>query len=118
MQNTIQVVLFGLNSTQISQASFAMKDLCRECQLVLKPNADLLLEAIHKTMNSGNVDQSDEIRFMYSIGRLMSMLPPARILHWLNLFASPCFVELNEILQSQQVSVDGDVMHIPKIFIV
>lgn len=95
--------MYGLNSTQTSPASFALKDLCRECQLVLKPNADLLLESCHKAITSGNVSQGDEIRLMYSIGRLMSLLPSDKILHWLNLFASPCFVELHELVQSQQV---------------
>lgn len=101
--NAVQVVLFGLNSTQTAQASFALKDLCRESQLQLQPNAEHILQACHQAITAGHIAHSDEVRLMYSIGRLMSMLPTESVLQWLNVFVSPCFAELQAISQTQVV---------------
>lgn len=94
----------GLNSSQTAQASLGLKDLCRECQIHLKPYAEPLLQACLQAINNGHLINSDEVRLMYSIGKLMSMLSPEDVLRWLDIVVSPCFSELQSLVQSQTVS--------------
>lgn len=102
--HAIRVLVVGLNSNQTAQASLGLKDLCRECQLHLKPYAEPLLQACLQAINNGHLIKSDEVRLMYSIGKLMSMLPPEDVLRWLDIVVSPCFSELQSLVQSQSVS--------------
>lgn len=99
----IQVLVIGLNSNQTAQASLGLKDLCRECQVHLKPYAEALLQACLQAINNGHLINLDEVRLMYSIGKLMSMLSPEDVLRWLDIVVSPCFTELQTLVQSQTV---------------
>lgn len=102
--HAIRVLVVGLNSNQTAQASLGLKDLCRECQVHLKPYAEPLLQACLQAVNNGHLINSDEVRLMYSIGKLMSMLSPEDVLRWLDIVVSPCFSELQSLVQSQTVS--------------
>lgn len=102
--HAIRVIAIGLSSSETSQATLGLKDLCRECQIHLKPYAEPLLQACLQAINNGRLENSDEVRLMYSIGKLMSMLPPDSIFRWLDIFVSPCFTELQTLVQSQAVS--------------
>lgn len=93
-----------MSSTQTQQASLGLKDICRECQIHLKPFADPLLQACLEAIKNGRMENPDEVRLMYSIGKLMSMLEPDTIYRWLDIFVSPCFAELQTLVQSQAVS--------------
>lgn len=95
-----------MNSTQTAQASLGLKDVCRECQIHLKPYAEPLLEACLQAIKNGRMENPDEVRLMYSIGKLMSMLPVESIYRWLDIFVSPCFAELQTLVQSQAVSLE------------
>lgn len=103
VDKSMQVILYGLNSTATTQATFALKDLCRECQLKLKPYADQLLQACKQTIGNGHLVQADELRVMYCIGRLMSTLSPPIVLQWLDIFISPHLAELQTITNSKEV---------------
>lgn len=96
--------MLGLNSTQTAQASLGLKDICRECQVHLKPFAEPLLQACLQAITNNHIINSDEVRLMYSIGKLMSMLSPEDVLRWLDIVVSPCFSELQCLVQSQTVS--------------
>lgn len=102
--HAIRVLVVGLNSSQTAQASLGLKDLCRECQIHLKPYAEPLLQACLQAISNGHLINSDEVRLMYSIGKLMSMLSPEDVLRWLDIVVSPCFSELQSLVQSQTVS--------------
>lgn len=101
----INVLAIGLNSNQTAQASLALKDMCRECQIHLKPYAEPLLQACLQAINNGHMINSDSVRLMYSIGKLMSMLTPENVLRWLDIVVSPCFTELQSLVQSQTVRI-------------
>lgn len=96
--------MIGLNSSQTAQASLGLKDLCRECQVHLTPYAEPLLQACLQAVNNGHLINSDEVRLMYSIGKLMSMLSYEDVLRWLDVVVSPCFSELQSLAQSQTVN--------------
>lgn len=101
--HAIRVLVVGLNSNQTAQATLGLKDLCRECQVHLKPYAEPLLQACLQAINNGHLINADEVRLMYSIGKLMSMLSPSDVLRWLDIVVSPCFSELQSLVQSQTV---------------
>lgn len=100
----IQVLVIGLSSSETTEASLGLKDICRECQIYLKPYAEPLLQACLQAINNGRMENTDEVRLMYSIGKLMSMLESESIYRWLDIFVSPCFTELQTLVQSQAVS--------------
>lgn len=102
--SAIRILVFGLNSTQTSQATLGLKDICRECQLQLCPFAEPLLQACQQAIAQGQLKNSECVRLMYSIGKLMSMLSEADVLRWLDTVVSPCFEELSVLVREQNVS--------------
>lgn len=100
----IQILATGLNSNQTAQATLGLKDLCRECQLQLRSYAEPLLQACQQAIQNGHLINSDSVRLMFSIGKLMSMLPEDKLLHWLDAVVSPCFTELQTLTQNQSVN--------------
>lgn len=104
LPNAIQILALGLNSNQTAQATLGLKDLCRECQLQLRSYAIPLLQACQQAILNGHLINTDSVRLMYSIGKLMSMLPQESLLHWLDAVVSPCFTELQTLTQSQSVN--------------
>ncbi|XP_034486188.1 importin-13 [Drosophila innubila] len=96
----IDLLVRGLNSTMSAQATLGLKELCRDCQLQLKPYAEPLLDACQATLSTGRMKNSDSVRLMFSIGKLMSLLPPEQIPKYLDIIVSPCFEELQTICQA------------------
>lgn len=88
-----------------SQATLGLKDLCRECQLQMKIYAEPLLHACQQSLQGGRLKNSECVRLMFSIGKLISMMPPEKILPCLDLMVSPCFEELQQMVQSRAVSI-------------
>ncbi|XP_030373790.1 importin-13 [Scaptodrosophila lebanonensis] len=100
----IELLVRGLNSPMSAQATLGLKELCRDCQLQMKPYAEPLLNACHATLMSGRMKNSDSVRLMFSIGKLMSLLPPDEIPRYLDMIVSPCFEELQAICQAEAKS--------------
>lgn len=94
----------GLNSTMASQATLGLKDVCRECQLEMKIYAVPLLQACQQSLLSGQLKNSESVRLMFSIGKIMSMLPPEQIPTCLDTMVSPCFTELQQIVQNRNIT--------------
>uniref|UniRef100_W8B5B8 Importin-13 n=1 Tax=Ceratitis capitata TaxID=7213 RepID=W8B5B8_CERCA len=97
----IQLLVRGLNSNMSAQATLGLKELCCDCQLQMKPFAEPLLKACHDTLTSGQMKNSDCVRLMYSVGKLMSLLPAAKIPSYLDIIVGPCFEELQTICQQE-----------------
>ncbi|XP_055377446.1 importin-13 [Condylostylus longicornis] len=98
--NAIRLLVDGLNSAQSSQATLGLKDICRDCQLQMKPFAEPVLVACQSALASGRLKNTDSVRLMYSIGKLMSMLNVEQIPTYLDIIVSPCFEELQLVCQS------------------
>lgn len=102
-----ELLVKGLNSSQASLATLGLKDLCRECQLEMKSYAEPLLQACQQSLSSGRLKNPESVRLMYSVGKILSVLPYDKIVPYLNLMVSPCFEELQQLTQSENVRVDG-----------
>ncbi|XP_054092172.1 importin-13 isoform X2 [Zeugodacus cucurbitae] len=96
----IELLVRGLNSNMSAQATLGLKELCCDCQLQMKPYAEPLLNACHTSLISGQMKNSDCVRLMYSIGKLMSLLPASNIPNYLDIIVGPCFEELQTICQN------------------
>lgn len=101
----IDLLVRGLNSTMSAQATLGLKELCRDCQIQLRPYAAPLLDACQATLLAGRMKNSDSVRLMFSIGKLMSLLPLEQIPNYLDIIVSPCFEELQTICQAGAVSI-------------
>ncbi|XP_073817967.1 importin-13-like protein cdm [Musca autumnalis] len=98
--SAIELLVRGLNSSMSAQATLGLKELCRDCQIQMKPYAEPLLNACQSSLASGQMKNSDCVRLMFSIGKLMSLLTPDKIPNYLDMIVSPCFEELSTICQS------------------
>ena len=87
----LDLLVKGLNSSQASQATLSLKDLTTECQKDLTPYAIPLLDACQASLNGSHLKNTERIRLMYSIGNILSVVPPERILPYLDVIVSPCF---------------------------
>lgn len=106
LPSVIELLVRGLNSTQAAQATLGLKDICRECQPEMKAYAQPLLKACEQSLLSGCLKHAECVRLMFSIGKLMSMLPEDQILPSLDSMVSPCFEELQSILSAAVVSIE------------
>lgn len=95
----ISLLLRGLNSTQAAQATMGLKELTRECQAELRSFSEPLLEACQQTLQGGHLRPLESVRLMFSVGKLMSLLSPEKIPMCLDAFVSPCFQELQQLVQ-------------------
>lgn len=100
----IDLLVQGLNSPNSSQATLGLKDLTRECQKEMKNYAEPLLDACQQLLVGGQLKSTESVRLMFSIGKLMSMLPPDKITICLDSMVSPCFKEIYMICESRSVS--------------
>lgn len=105
----IKILSIGLNGNQTAQATLGLKDLCRECQLQLRPYAIPLLQGCQQAILNGHLINTDSVRLMYSIGKLMSMLPQDSLLQWLDAVVSPCFTELQSLTQNQSINESAQI---------
>lgn len=101
----VELLVKGLNSPMSAQSTLGLKELCRECQMQIKPYGEPLLNACTMALNAGHMKDSDSVRLMFSIGKVMSLLPPATIPSYLDVVIRPCFEELSAICQEAKVSI-------------
>lgn len=78
--------------------------MCRECQLEMKSYAEPLLQACQQSLASGRLKNPESVRLMYSVGKILSVLQYDKIIPYLNLMVSPCFEELQQLTQSENVN--------------
>lgn len=100
----IELLVRGLSSSQASQATLGLKDICAECQPQMVAYTEPLLFACQQSLHSGKLKNSESVRLMFSIGKLMSMLPEEKLVPSLDALVSPCFEELQMIVHNRVVS--------------
>ncbi|XP_073976588.1 importin-13-like protein cdm [Rhodnius prolixus] len=63
------------NPETSTSATMALKDITRECTTTILPYAEDLLNSCQDALSKGRLKQVECLRLMYSIGRLLSILP-------------------------------------------
>lgn len=107
LYNAIQLLVLGLDSKMSSQATLGLKDLTTDCHPEqMLQYAVPLLDACKQSLLKGHLANPESIRLMYSIGNVMSMISPEKILEYLDAIISPCFAEL-QVYTEKQDQTDG-----------
>ncbi|XP_055641378.1 importin-13 [Toxorhynchites rutilus septentrionalis] len=104
LASAIELLVKGLSSTQASQATLGLKDLTSQCQNAMAPFAIPLLDACQAALGGGHLKNSELIRLMYTVGNIMSVISYEEIIRYLDIMVSPCFEELQVIVQNQDKS--------------
>lgn len=98
----------GLNSSVAQQATLGLKDLCRECQIQMRPFAESLLEACQQSLQNGRLRNAEAVRLMFSIGRMMSLLPAERMQVCLDTIVAPFFQDLQAVVQVNELTPEAE----------
>lgn len=106
LPNVVRLLLLGLQNPEVGiNTTMALKDITRECQLHISPYAVQILQATRATVESGMLRVAESIRLMYSVGKVLSMLPIENIMEYLNLILSPIIEEFQKIIEQNQFTM-------------
>ena len=78
-------------------ATMALKDMCRDCAEGMKPYAQEVINACDAALKSNQLKSGECVRLMYSVGKMLSLMPPEQILPKLEPILSPYLAELQSI---------------------
>jgi hypothetical protein len=99
LENVLPLVISALDKPEVAtSATMALKDLTHSCQKYLLPYADHILIAAQSALQGGALKLAECSRLMFSIGKVLSILPVPRIMEYLNIILAPSFKEMQELL--------------------
>ncbi|XP_018575465.1 importin-13 [Anoplophora glabripennis] len=102
LQNVFPLILSALGNPEVStSATMALKDICHNCQSFLIPFADHILITSQSALQCGLLKLAECRRLMYSIGRVLSILPVNRIMGYLNMILAPSFDDLQKLAHAE-----------------
>ena len=78
-------------------ATMALKDMCRDCSEGMKPYAEEVVNACDSALKSNLLKDGECVRLMYSVGKMLSLMPSDQILPKLEPILSPYLTELQSI---------------------
>lgn len=106
LQNVLPLVISALDKPEVAMsATMALKDLTHSCQKYLLPYADHIIIAAQSALQGGALKLAECSRLMYSIGKVLSILPVPKIMEYLNIILAPSFKEMQELLNCEPVLV-------------
>ncbi|KAK9501148.1 hypothetical protein O3M35_002242 [Rhynocoris fuscipes] len=92
------------NPETSTSATMALKDITRECTTSILPYAEDLLNSCQEALNKGRLKQVECLRLMYSVGRLLSILPYDVMLSRLEPFICLYVGDIERVLNEQASS--------------
>lgn len=102
LENVIPLVISALGNPDVATSStMALKDLTHSCQKYLIPYSDHILIASQAVLQSGVLKLGECRRLMYSIGKVLSVLPVDRIMGYLNVILAPSIEELQKLVNAE-----------------
>nr|CAH7738201.1 unnamed protein product [Callosobruchus chinensis] len=102
LENVFPLILSTLANAEVSTSStMALKNICHDCQKHLVPYADHILLSAQAALASGNLEFAECRRIMYSIGKVLSILPVDRIMEYLNIILAPSFEDLQKLAHAE-----------------
>ena len=103
LSSAIELLIKGLNSPMSSQATLGLKELSRDCQIKMQPYAIGILNACQHVMQTESIKNSDTIRLMFAVGKMLRIIKDEELTHYLDAVVGPCFEELQHICQTLNV---------------
>ncbi|CAH1395384.1 unnamed protein product [Nezara viridula] len=92
-----------LSPETATSATMALKDITRERTTSLEPYAAGLLAACQEALNKGHLKQAECVRLMYSIGRLLSVIPYNHMLATLEPLLSNYASDIQQMVSQPQM---------------
>ncbi|KAJ8920238.1 hypothetical protein NQ315_011899 [Exocentrus adspersus] len=98
LQNVFPLVLSSLANPEVStSATMALKDICDNCQKYLIPFAEHILITSQAALQCGLLKLGECRRLMYSIGKVLSIMPVTSTMGYLNMILAPSFEDLQKL---------------------
>lgn len=95
----IPLLVTGLGSGDLApSATMALKDLTRDCQTSMAPFAHHILQASQEALRGGKLKLGECVRLMYTVGRVLAVLPVDSIMRYLNQLLMPYVEELQYLV--------------------
>lgn len=134
LAHVVPLLTLGLENTETAPAAtLSLKDLSRECQFSVQPYSQLILSAsmasktlirnlcyyctwcckdfklffLHfkEALRGGRLKQNECVRLMYTVGRVLSILPLETIIQYLDTIMFPCVNELHTLLGEEVINI-------------
>lgn len=96
------LLLMGLQNADVApSASFALKDITRDCYDCLQPYAEQIL-ITSETALKGNILKSRErVRLMTTVGQVLSIMPFDYTMSFLNSLLTPMITQLQQLISQE-----------------
>lgn len=105
LPRVLTLLLLGLraqNSMTTAAATMALKDLTRECQVLMEPYASsILLSCAEGISHESHLKAKEKVRLMCSIGQVLSLLPHDVMQSYLSQILPPIISKLQSCLQEE-----------------
>ncbi|CAG9760659.1 unnamed protein product [Ceutorhynchus assimilis] len=102
LENVFPLVIAGLTDPDVAtSATMALKDITQTCHKFLLPYADHILIASQLVLQSGSLKLAECTRLMYSVGKVLSIMPVGRIMDFLNVTLAPTFEDFRKLLREK-----------------
>nr|CAD7454175.1 unnamed protein product [Timema tahoe] len=99
LTSVIPLLVMGLGTPQVApSATLALKDLTRDCQNCMGPFAHHILQASQDALRCNQLKLSECVRLMYTVGRVLAVLPMESIMNYLNQMLMPYVEELHVLV--------------------
>ncbi|KAJ9589083.1 hypothetical protein L9F63_017628 [Diploptera punctata] len=104
LSHVVPLLVTGLGSSELAPAAtMALKDLTRDCQISMAPFAHHILQASQEALRGEKLKLGECVRLMYTVGRVLAVLPVESIMEYLNQLLMP-YVEELQILVTLEPS--------------
>ncbi|XP_014680934.1 PREDICTED: importin-13-like [Priapulus caudatus] len=103
LTGVIPLLLQGVTNPDVApSATMALKDIARDCQPLMKPFSQHILNSCQEALLSLSLKPREQVRIMVCIGRVLAVLPFDEIMAYLNLILTPHIQQLQVLLQEQK----------------
>lgn len=107
LPHVLPLVTSAIRSPELSMcATMALKDLTRDCFDVMQPFAKDILNKCHEALNSNQLKNGESIRLMYPVGKMLSVIPQAEVMPYMEQFLMPYLTNLQQLSQQAPSAVD------------
>ncbi|GFY54023.1 importin-13 [Trichonephila inaurata madagascariensis] len=104
----IPLLLMGLQNTDVAiSATFALKDISRDCFSSMHPFAEQILHTSLDALKGNILKSREKVRIMATIGKVLSVMPYSFTMEYLDTLLSPIFNELQENICSNEITAQS-----------
>ncbi|CAL1278540.1 unnamed protein product [Larinioides sclopetarius] len=104
----IPLLLMGLQNADVAiSATFALKDISRDCYSSMQPFAEQILHTCLEALKGNILKLREKVRIIATIGKVLSIMPFSYIMEYLDTLLPPIFNELQEHLCCKEATVNS-----------